>query len=97
MEDPTFCRTTQIDGLSIFYREAGWSKQGCTSAPYSIKEVRIDGLPLGSRICVRTNRDRYAPVAFEDVVQAKAEKVKAAFITWQEKPDGPTLQNVHQQ
>jgi hypothetical protein len=68
------------------------SKTGCITASYSTMEVRIDGLPIGSRVCIRTNRERYAQVAFFDVVKAKAEKVKVDYITWQGKTDGPTLQ-----
>jgi hypothetical protein len=70
-----------------------WSKSGCISASYSSKEVQINGLPRGSRICIRTSRDRYAQIEFFDVVPSGAETVKAAFITWQGVVDGPHLQN----
>ncbi len=66
-----------------------WSKSGCISAVYSNREVRIDGLPLGSRVCIRTSRDRYAQV---DLIKSEIKKVKMAFITWQGKPDWPKLQ-----
>ena len=68
-----------------------WSKSGCIAGVYSTREVRIDGLPIGSRVCIRTNRDRYAQVAFFDLVKSRANRVKMAFITWQGKPDWPTL------
>jgi alpha-beta hydrolase superfamily lysophospholipase len=42
MEHPTFYRTTQIDGLSIFYREAG-PKDGPTL-------LLLHGLPSSSRM-----------------------------------------------
>jgi hypothetical protein len=69
-----------------------WSKAGCASASYSSKEVRIDGLPIGSRVCLRTTLDRYAQVAFFQVIPLRAEKVKTNFITWQGKADMPHLQ-----
>jgi len=59
--------------------------------------VRIDGLPLGSRVCIRTSRDRYAQVAFFDLIKSRTEKVKMNFIAWQGKPDWPTLQVTHPQ
>jgi len=70
-----------------------WSMSGCISASYSSKEVQVNGLPLGSRVCIRTNRDRYAQIEFFDVVPSGAETVKTAFITWQGVVDGPHLQN----
>src|SRR4051794_29669111 len=42
VEHPTFCRTTQIDGLSIFYREAG-PKDAPTL-------LLLHGLPSSSRM-----------------------------------------------
>ena len=48
-----------------------WSKSGCISAVYSIRKVRIDGLPSGSRVCIRTSRDRYAQVAFFDLIKSR--------------------------
>jgi hypothetical protein len=73
---------------------AEWSKMGCITACYSTRDVRIDGLPLGSRVCIRTNRGRYAQVAFSEVVKSRAERIKVEFITWQGKPDWPPLQGV---
>jgi hypothetical protein len=73
------------------------NKSGCISASYSTKEVRIDGLPLGSRVCIHTNLGRYAEVTFTEVVKPKAEKVKAAFITWQGARDGSQLQDARHQ
>ena len=70
-----------------------WSKSGCISASYSSKEVQINGLPIGSRVCIRTNRNRYAQISFFDVVPSRAETVKTAFITWQGEADAPNLQN----
>jgi hypothetical protein len=66
-----------------------WSKSGCISAVYSNREVRIDGLPLGSRVCIRTSRDRYAQV---DLIRPRIKKVNMDFVTWQGKPDWPKLQ-----
>ena len=71
-----------------------WSKSGCTSASYSSKDVQMNGLPIGSRVCIRTNQDRYAQVAFSDVVPPGAETVKTTFITWRgELVDAPKPQN----
>jgi len=70
-----------------------WGKSGCVAASYSSKDVQINGLPIGSRVCIRTNRDRYAQVAFFDVIPAGAETVKMAFITWQGAADAARLQN----
>ena len=63
------------------------SKSGYIAAVYSTQAVRIDGLPTGSRICIRTNRDRYAKVTFFDLVKLSANRVKMDFITWQGKLD----------
>jgi Carboxypeptidase regulatory-like domain len=68
------------------------SKAACASAAYLSKEVRIDGLPIGSRVCVRTTRDRYAQVVFVEGVPLRAERVKMSFITWQGTADIPPLQ-----
>lgn len=70
-----------------------WSKSGCISASYSAKDVQINGLPIGSRVCIRTNRGRYAQVAFFEVVPFGAEIVQTNFITWQGPADAPKLQN----
>ena len=48
MEHPTFYRTTQIDGLSIFYREAG-PKDAPTI-------LLLHGLPSSSRSSSRSSR-----------------------------------------
>ena len=77
-------------GLALNPRTV-WSKSGCIAAVYSTKAVRIDGLPIGSRVCILTNRDRYAQVAFFDVVKSRANRIRMAFITWQGKPGWPTL------
>src|ERR1051326_617427 len=69
------------------------SKQGCISASYSSRDVRIDGLPIGSRVCIQTNRGRYAQVGFLGVVKQKAARLKAAFVTWAGPPDSPAVQN----
>lgn len=80
-------------GVALLSRPTEYGKRGCVSASYSNKEVRIDGLPPGSRLCVRTNLGRYAQIMFLDVVRPQSEIVKATFTTWQGKPDGPGLQD----
>lgn len=68
------------------------SRDGCASAAYSSADVRVDGLPLGSRICLRTTRGRYAQVEFSGVIRLRAKRVKIEFVTWQGKVDIPPLQ-----
>lgn len=69
-----------------------WSRAGCAAATYSSEEVRIDGLPSGSRVCILTNRGRYAQVVFPDLIPLRAANVKLTFVTWQGKEDIPPLQ-----
>jgi len=71
------------------------SKQSCMTAPYSKNEVRIDGLAAGSRVCVRTNGDRYAELILDAAVPPKAGSIKATFTTWWGTPDYPTLYIAH--
>lgn len=71
------------------------SKQNCMTALYSKSELRIDGLAAGSRVCVRTNGDRYAEVILDAAVPPKAGSIKATFITWWGTPDYPTLYIAH--
>ena len=76
-------------------RSAERNKESCMTALYSKNEVRIDGLAAGSRICVRTNGDRYAEVILDVAVPPKAGSIKAKFITWWGTPDYPTLHIAH--
>jgi hypothetical protein len=68
------------------------SRSGCASASYTSSDVRIDGLPLGSLLCIHTNLGRNAALLFLNSVPSGAERVKAHFVTWQGKVDIPTLQ-----
>jgi hypothetical protein len=34
----------------------------CSLAKYSSSDVELDGLPLGTHVCIRTNKERYASV-----------------------------------
>lgn len=70
-----------------------WSKFGCIIASFSTKEVRIDGLRLGSRVCIRTNRDRIAQVTFDRPIKPREANFKLHFVTWMGRPDAPSLQN----
>jgi len=67
------------------------SKAGCMAASYSADEIRIDGLAPSSRVCIRTSRDRFSQITFDEVIPLKAKTVQASFITWQGIADEPRL------
>jgi hypothetical protein len=61
-----------------------WRLQDCMDARYSRAEVKVDNLPLGSRVCVQSNDGRYAELfGFARLVQS----LKLTFITWHGKSD----------
>ena len=83
-----------LDGVGFALNpSAEGGREGCVSAVYSTKDVRIDGLPVGSRVCIRTNRGRYAQLEFAEVVKQKAKHVTATYITWTGPFDSTALQN----
>ncbi len=60
--------------------EAGFS--GCSSAAYRKGRLRIDGLPAGRHICVRTNQGRFAELRIDEA-RPKADSVLLSYTTWE--------------
>jgi hypothetical protein len=56
---------------------------GCRAAQYSKGRLRVDGLPTGFSICVRTNEGRYAEVRLEEAIRAGTERVLFSYTTWE--------------
>jgi hypothetical protein len=61
--------------------EAGLS--GCVTAPYVKGRLRVDGLPMGIHICVRTNQGRHAELRMDEAVRAGADHVLLSYTTWE--------------
>jgi hypothetical protein len=61
-------------------KEAGF--QGCGVAQYAKGKIRIDDLPRGTHICVRTNEGRYAEMRLEDA-DLRRGRVVVKYITWE--------------
>jgi hypothetical protein len=61
--------------------------QGCVNAKYSKDRVRIDGLPLGSRICVKSNAERYSQIMSDSIIKPGDGRVRLRFVTWAGRPD----------
>jgi hypothetical protein len=56
---------------------------GCRGAHYRTGRLRVDGLPVGSHICVRTSEGRYADVRFETPVNTEPHEMTISFVTWE--------------
>ncbi len=63
--------------------EAGFV--GCSKATYAKKAIRIDDLPVGSHVCVRTSDGRYAEMRIEGF-DRKGKSFTFSYTTW--KKDG---------
>jgi hypothetical protein len=61
--------------------EAGSS--GCAAATYVKGRIRIDGLPPGTHICVRTSTGRLAEFLLNGSVDPKKGVVSITYITWE--------------
>jgi len=61
-------------------KEAGL--QGCATAQYGKGKTRVDDLPRGTYICVRTNEGRYAEMRLEDAGRVR-DGVVVSYITWE--------------
>jgi hypothetical protein len=62
--------------------EAG--RSGCASATYAKGRIRIDGLPPGTHICVRTSAGRLAEFRLNPSVDPKRGVVSITYITWEQ-------------
>ena len=61
--------------------EAGLS--GCMTAPYAKGRLRVDDLPMGHHICVRTNQGRYAELRIDEAIRRGADRVLLSYTTWE--------------
>lgn len=64
-------------------KEAGF--QGCALAQYAKGKIRIDDLPRGTHICVRTNEGRYAEMRLEES-GLRSDRVAVTYVTWEKAP-----------
>jgi hypothetical protein len=61
--------------------ESGFT--GCTTARYAKGRLRVDGLPTGTYICVRTNEGRYAELRVDEPIRTGADRVILSYKTWE--------------
>lgn len=62
--------------------EAG--RSGCADATYAKSRIRVDRLPPGTHICVRTSAGRFAEFRLNPSIDAKKCVVSITYITWEE-------------
>jgi hypothetical protein len=62
--------------------EAG--RSGCDRATYAKSKIRIDLLPQGTHICVRTSEGRLAEFRLNPSVDNKKSVVSITYITWEQ-------------
>jgi hypothetical protein len=58
-------------------------KTGCESAAFSKRRVRIDSLPLGTHVCVRTTGGRIAELQFVIESRRDFRLVQVSYVTWE--------------
>jgi hypothetical protein len=56
---------------------------GCMTATYAKGRLRVDCLPAGLHICVRTNQARYAELRIDEPVRGKAGYIVLSYTTWE--------------
>jgi hypothetical protein len=75
---------TAINGATIAPVEttASTRPETCRSPHYSLSRIRIDNLPAGSRVCMRTNQGHAAELDLSLETVCIAGDVYLAFVTW---------------
>jgi hypothetical protein len=63
-------------------KEAGY--EGCIDANYSKNRLRIDNLPVGTHICVRTGKLHYAELRLSGF-ESEGERALFTFVTWEDR------------
>lgn len=63
-----------------------WSLQDCIASGYSAEAVRVDNLDADTRVCVQSNKGRYAEV-FGFTRSETPSGLKLTYITWPGKSD----------
>ena len=53
----------------------------CEGAAPGTREVRVDGLGMGSDVCLRTNKGRYSHLFFTDDILPGRDETKVYFVT----------------
>ncbi len=56
---------------------------GCMNATYVKGQLRVDQLPLGNHICVRTNQGRYSELRIDEAIRRGADQVLLSYTTWE--------------
>lgn len=64
-------------------KEAGYD--GCQDANFSKSRLRIDNLPVGTHICVRTGKWHYAELRLSGF-DTEGERALFTFVTWEDRP-----------
>ena len=54
----------------------------CEAAQYSKHSLRIDKMPPGSLICIRTSEKRYGQIAIKNVVGPPTNEVELSYVIW---------------
>ena len=61
---------------------------GCSAAKYVKDNLRIDTIPVGASICLRTSEGRYAEIKIEGF-KPKEKRLKISYTTWEKENEGP--------
>lgn len=64
-------------------KEAGYD--GCQDARFSKSRLRIDNLPMGTHICVRTGKFSYAELRLSGF-DTEGDRALFTFVTWEDRP-----------
>jgi hypothetical protein len=81
----------ELDGVRIYFRPVhgaeisrcdGTGLNAATGAMYGRRRLRIDDLPLGSHICIRTNEGRYGQLTISKFTKPPLDSIELTYRVW---------------
>jgi hypothetical protein len=81
----------ELDGAQIYFRPVhgaeasrcgGAGLNAATGAKYARRRLRVDDLPSGSHICIRTNEGRYGQLTINKLTKPPLDSIELTYLIW---------------
>jgi hypothetical protein len=81
----------ELDGAQIYFRPVhgaeisrcgGAGLNAATGAKYARRRLRVDDLPSGSHICIRTNEGRYGQLTINKLTKPPLDSIELTYLVW---------------
>jgi hypothetical protein len=81
----------ELDGAQMYFRPVhgaeisrcgGTGLNTATGAKYARRRLRVDDLPSGSHICIRTNEGRYGQLTINKLTKPPLDSIELTYLVW---------------